>query len=203
MKTLIFIHGWESFIQEDDYQKFLVDTYIDWQRETWSPDPKTSWVQEIAKKWHTGGNQVFMPVLPNKQNARYRDWKIVFEWILSMMKPEDEITLIGWSLGGCFLLKYFSEVRYFGYKINQIHLLAACISEGDFTAPDNYQYLQQVASHVHVWHAEDDAVVPFLVGQELSRILPAAQTHFFTSEKWYGHFHGVEQIHELEEVIFS
>jgi predicted alpha/beta-fold hydrolase len=47
--------------------------------------------------------------MPNKLNARYHEWKIFFEGILSKLDREDEITLVGGSLGGCFLLKYFSE----------------------------------------------------------------------------------------------
>lgn len=65
--------------------------------------------------------------MPNKQNAHYRDWKLVFEGILAQLNPQDEITLVGGSLGGCFLLKYFSEVK--SIVVHQIHLVAACISE--------------------------------------------------------------------------
>ena len=36
--------------------------------------------------------------MPNKQNARYRDWKIVFEGILTQLHPEDVLTLVGGSL---------------------------------------------------------------------------------------------------------
>ena len=79
MKTLIFIHGGESFTNDIDYQAFLRERYITWQSEAWTPESKSNWVQEIAKKWYTTGNQVFMPVFPNKQNACYRDWKTVFE----------------------------------------------------------------------------------------------------------------------------
>lgn len=79
MKTLIFIHGGESFADEQDYQKFLKEIYIQWQSEVWTPEVKSNWVQEIAKKWYANGDQVFMPVFPNKLNAKYREWKIVFE----------------------------------------------------------------------------------------------------------------------------
>jgi hypothetical protein len=27
--------------------------------------------------------------------------------------------------------------------------------------------------------------------------------HFFRAEAWYGHFHGIERLPELEAVIFS
>lgn len=227
MKTLIFVHGWESFTNEIEYQKFLRETYWVWQSEVWTPETRTNWVQEIAKKWYENGNQVFMPVFPNKLNARYNEWKIVFEWILTRLTLEDEVTFVGGSLGGCFLLKYFSEVGTChseeqracpdnqeqilpivsmtgkNLKIHQIHLLAACISVWDFTPPSNYEFLQKLENRLHIWHAEDDAVVPFSTAQELSHLLPDAQTHFSPIEKWYWHFHGIVRIPELENVIFG
>jgi hypothetical protein len=52
-------------------------------------------------------------------------------------------------------------------RIKAVHLIAACISEGDFTAPTNYDFLASLRNTVHIWHAEDDDVVPFGVAQEL------------------------------------
>ncbi len=210
MKTLIFIHGWESFETQEKYLRFLEDTYVDWQSEPWTPEEKTSWSKEIAKKWHANGWIVYMPVFPNKLDAKYNEWKVVFEGILSKLNPEDTVTLVGWSLGGCFILKYFSEITEHGLlrssqwrqkKIDQIHLVAACISEWDFRAPTNYESLQELGNRVHIWHAEDDMVVPFETAKTLSKTLSEAQTHFFGTEKWYGHFHGIEKIPELENIL--
>ena len=63
--------------------------------------------------------------------------------------------------------------------MNQIHLVAACIAEGDFSAPTSYHALQSLGERVHIWHAEDDPVVPFAVAKDLVKYLPNAQTHFF------------------------
>ncbi len=227
MKTLIFIHGGESFTNENDYRDFLKNSYVNWQSELWTPEEKMAWVKEIAKKWHANGWVIYKPEFPNKQNARYNDWKIVFEWIVTKLSPNDEITLIWGSLGGCFLLKYFSEIKTSLFviptkeesafkiqsrcfvpqddkrkiRIHAIHLVAACISEWDFTPPTNYESLQQLWDRVHIWHAEDDRVVPFTTAQELSKTMPKALTHFFSNEKWYGHFHGIERIPELEKIL--
>ncbi len=113
MKTLIFVHGGESFNTDTEYERFLRTVYSDWQSKSWSPsEEKSSWKDVIAKKWYFQGNQVFMPVFPNKLNARYEDWKIVFEGIISKLSREDEVSIVGTSLGGCFLLKYFSEQNH-------------------------------------------------------------------------------------------
>ena len=66
---------------------------------------------------------------------------MVFEALVEKLQTsEDEIYLVGGSLGGCLLLKYFSE-EHPKLNIKEIHLMAACISEGDFTAPMNYDFL--------------------------------------------------------------
>ncbi len=58
--------------------------------------------------------------------------------------------------------------------------MAACIAEGDFTAPTSYDVLKSIGNRVHIWHTEDDPIVPFAVGQELSRTLPDAVFHPFS-----------------------
>lgn len=204
MKTVIFIHGGESFVNQDEYQKFLSETYVLWQSEPWSDVIKTSWSQVIAKKCSHLGIQVFMPIFPNKLNAKYKDWKIVFEWLISRLGTTHELTLIGSSLGGCFLLKYFSEIsesHFLLKSVEKIHLIAACIEVGDFTAPKNYDNLNSLGDKVHIWHAEDDNIVPFSVAKELEKSITKAQVHFFSSDKWYGHFYKMEQFEELETEI--
>ena len=237
MNHLIIIHWADSFLNQEDYHWFLRESYVPRYATPWEDKEKPDYKKSIAIKWKNNGGTVWYPSLPNKQNARYHDWKIVFEWILSQLNEIDEVTFIWGSLGGCFLLKYFSEMetssfviptkslsrakrgkesiinnqsrsfvpqddkKWNSLRISQIHLVAACISEWDFSAQTNYESLQQLGNRVHIWHAKDDKVVPFSVGQDLSKILPNAHTHFFSSDKWYGHFHGVEKFPELEEIL--
>ncbi|MDD2693730.1 MAG: hypothetical protein PHY14_02260 [Candidatus Gracilibacteria bacterium] len=243
MKTLIFIHGGESFSTHAEYLDWIENTYPEWMLDAWAPqEEKSDWKVKIAEQSVMNGNIVYMPQFPNKLNAKYSEWKIFFDAWIEKIPLSGEIIFIGNSLGGCFLLKYFSElssqdvpfviptkeeslsnssyenlgsfssieeekeILTVGQKkisIDQIHLLAACISEGNFTPPDNYEFLQKIGNRVHIWHSEDDAVVPFSVGQELMRILPEAQIHFFSTEKGYGHFHGIERIPELEREILK
>lgn len=141
--------------------------------------------------------------MPNKIHARYTEWKTLFEALISQFESSDQLTFVGSSLGGCFLLKYFSEIREFPFPIEQVHLVAACISEGDFIAPDNYEYLQQLENRLYIWHAEDDPIVPIHIGIEIASHLPDAQIHFFSPEKGYGHFYGMPRFIELESEIFS
>ena len=211
MKTLIFIHGGESFSTKEEYLDWIEDTYPEWMLDAWAPkEEKMDWKMEIAEISTQNGDTVYMPQFPNKLNAKYDEWKIFFDAWIGKIVLSDEIIFIGNSLGGCFLLKYFSEQTPFAkggrgdfvsenpeqnpqsphssstaplQKELTIHLLAACIEAGDFTPPEHYEFLQEMGNRVHIWHSEDDTVVPFSVGQELARILPEAQTHFFPSEK--------------------
>ena len=191
-----------SFATRGEYLDWLKKDYVNWVTDEWKPSEK-KWRPAIAERFVALWWRVFMPEMPCDLNAKYDEWLITFNGLISTIESDSEIILLWHSLGGCFLLKYFSEAIDFPYIVNQIHLHAACISEWDFTAPENYEYLQQLENRVHIWHAEDDMVVPFATAQELAQTLPRAQTHFFPSEKWYGHFHGVERLPEVEEVIFG
>lgn len=217
MNTYIFIPGGEVFSDESEYRDFIGSTLVDWNLEQFSVrEEKKKWKIELAKKLTEQWDWVYMPNFPNTINAHYAEWKLFFEAWIDRIEIVGSLTLIGHSLGGNFLLKYFWEIeRYDGNpetatqeKINllflqNIHLHAACISEWDFTAPENYDVLRSLGSKVHIWHAEDDIVVPFAVAVALQRELPDAVIHFFGVEAWYGHFHGIERLPELEAVIFK
>jgi predicted alpha/beta-fold hydrolase len=151
----------------------------------------------LIEEW----NIVYFPSFPNPQNAKYEEWKIFFESWIQSIKVQWDIVLIGTSLGGNFLLTYFWEKWVFPYTIKSIHFIAACQKCGDFNPPSSYEFLQKIENQAHIWHAEDDSVVPLSVGQEIAKNLPNAETHFFSSEKWYGHFHAVELFSEIEDTL--
>lgn len=225
MKTLIFIEGGMSFSTYDAYLSWLQSEYIESSSVPYSIEPKKKWKQKLAREWIEKWGVAYMPEMPCDLDAKYNEWKIVFEWVLSKIAPDDELTFVGHSLGGNFLLKYFSEISVISTigdillgergqdfsqnskwrmpRIHQIHLVAACVSEGDFTAPENYDILKNLWNRVHIWHAEDDALVPFTTAKFLEKSLPEAEKHFFDPERGYGHFFPLAVFGELEEVVFS
>jgi predicted alpha/beta hydrolase family esterase len=120
MKQCIIIHGGEAFDTEEQQYAFL---------ESWDYNPR----QAPRKKRRdriahalSHEREVFVPQMPNAQNATYRAWKIWFEKYLPYLDGE-EIVLVGNSLGGWFLCKRLSE-NTFPKHIKQLHLVAACIS---------------------------------------------------------------------------
>ena len=112
-KTLIFVHGGESFEWYDEYLNWIETTAISWNMKPFLIyDDWKKWKIELAKKFTDLWNLVYMPSLPNPQNAKYAEWKLFFDsWILKI-EILGELIFIGSSLGGCFLLKYFSEKCY-------------------------------------------------------------------------------------------
>lgn len=66
--------------------------------------------------------QVIKPEMPNKNLANYAIWKMWFEKHIPFLDPE-KLVIIGHSLGGMFLAKYFSE-NEFPFQIQQLHLIA-------------------------------------------------------------------------------
>ncbi len=206
MNTYILIPGGESFLDDAEYQHFITSTLVDWNSSAfliWEEQKK--WKTELAKKLTEAGNLVYTPNFPNAINAKYNEWKLFFEAWMRKIEVQWTLTLIGHSLGGNFLLKYFTEtgMQRNITSLDQIHLVAACISEWDFTASENYDYLRSLGKKVHIWHAEDDTVVPFVTAKGIEKELPEAQTHFFGSEKWYGHFSPLAIFPEFEDVLLQ
>ena len=68
--------------------------------------PRQKWRYTLASELGSG-YEVFLPVMPNSDNAKYEEWKIWFERHFQFFR--DGMILIGNSQGGYFLAKYLSE----------------------------------------------------------------------------------------------
>lgn len=140
--------------------------------------------------------EVFMPAMPNPQNANYAEWKIWFERHFEYLR--DEVVLIGWSLGGMFLAQYLSE-NDAPFKIKALFLIAApCGTFDDKEGNDcgSFQFDPQILSNlakkvpkIDVLHSKDDFVVPFEHAETFKKYLPEAElstfedkNHFLISE---------------------
>lgn len=51
MKTLIFIHGAESFTEEQEYQSFLKEVFVPRYSKPWEDITKADWRLPIARNW--------------------------------------------------------------------------------------------------------------------------------------------------------
>lgn len=185
MKHQIFaIHGGNISPTYEDYLEYLhkMEVTIEKLR---SSDWKTSLGEKL------GGNfEVILPRMPNSKNAKYLEWRIYFEKFIPLMEPN--VILIGHSLGGAFLAKYLSE-ETFPKQIRATFLVAAPFLTSDlhlatdFILPLNLKRFAQQGGDVHLYHSEDDIVVPFSHMQSFQQTLPQARC---TAYQDRGHFTG-------------
>jgi len=144
---------------------------------------------------------VLLPFMPNGSNAQYGEWKIWFEKILNLL--DDDAIFIGHSLGGIFLVKYFSEndsIR----KIKAAILVAPpCDGEGgiekmaSFTLTASLERFAQQCKKIYLLQSQDDPVVPFAQVEKYKNALPKAQTVIFKDR---GHFN-LETFPEMVDLI--
>ena len=115
-KQILVIHGGDSYSTHAKYLRALKNEKIDFDKMRAS-----GWKDNLQKSL---GNkfEVFRPQMPNRENARYTEWKIWFEKILPLM--DKDIVLVGHSLGGIFLAKYLSENKI-KKNIRSVFLVAA------------------------------------------------------------------------------
>ena len=193
-KQIVVIGGGDTFDSYEEYLGFLRNFEIDIERyksdtKDWKP-----WLREVL------GNdyEVILPVMPDKNNAQFNEWKLWFEKLLPFIN--DGIILIGHSLGGAFLAKYLSESK-FPRKIGGVFLVAAVYdrdSEGYSLASFNLpEKLNLQTDNTMIYHSEDDRVVPISALDKYKKALPKAKTRVFKDR---GHF-SQEKFPELVEDI--
>lgn len=115
---------------------------------------------------------VLAPRMPNADAPRFSEWKVWFEKILPLL--DANALFVGHSLGGMFLLKYFSE------NPQRTHVPALFLVAPPY---DTMRYEWEMgdisvfasrADHVFVYHSKDDAIVPFSEHEKIKQALPAA-----------------------------
>lgn len=195
-KQVIVIHGGDTFDTYEDWLSYLKVKKLDFER---IKNPFSGWKETLGEKLGDEFELVY-PQMPNKQNAKYAEWKIWFETIIPYLEPE--VIFIGHSLGGIFLAKYLSENK-FPKKIKAIFLVAACYDDetvgslADFKIPENLEGLRKQGGRIFIYHSEDDPIVPITDAKKYKQALPDAKLTIFKDR---GHFMQ-EEFSELVEDI--
>lgn len=181
-KQVLVISGGDTFETYKEYLDYLRNYKIDIERYKFDKHDWKPWLRQAL-----GDNyEVILPVMPNRSNAQYKEWKIWFEKLIPFLSGG--VILIGHSLGGAFLVKYLSE-NSFPRKIKAVFLVGAVYdkdSEGyplaSFTLPAN---LNLQTDKIYLYHSKDDPVVSFSALEKYKKVLLHAQTRVFENR---GHF---------------
>lgn len=200
-KQIIIIHGGTSFATYEDYISYLENKEIDIAKLRPRKEWKNSLSVELGDSY-----DILLPRMPNGTNARYKEWKIWFGNIIKVL--DDEVVLIGHSLGGIFLAKYLSE-NVFPKKIIAAILVAAPFDDAegadgkeslvDFTLPSSLAQFARQCDKIYLLHSEDDPVVPFAQLEKYKNALLDAKAFIFKDRE---HFNQ-ETFPEIIDIIKS
>ena len=193
-KQLIVIHGGDSYISEKEYQKALRERefQLDWFRSG------SSWKKSLQERLGEEYD-VLTPFFPLKDNARYEEWKLVFEKILTLV--DDGVMVIGHSLGGMFIAKYLAE-NISPKKIGAVFIVAAPYTmeapwSSEFDVPQSLENLDRQVSRIFIYQSTDDFVVSPDEVQKFEKALPSATVRIFEDR---GHFLGDAFPEILEDI---
>lgn len=190
---LIFIHGGMTFKSQKSYINYLKT------REITLEEPKR-WHQNYLNKKLSGKFQIIKPIMPLKDNAKYEDWKINFERYIPLLN--DNVVLIGNSLGAIFLAKYLSENK-FPKKIAGTYLIGAPFDDqiigedlvGGFKLKADLSLLEKNSPILKLLFSKTDQVVPAEHAEKYKAKLKKAEIIIYSDKN--GHFF----IPEFPEII--
>jgi len=190
MKQQVFyIHGGEGFLNHEDFLERL-RTQALWHLPTSNSFVSKKWTDSLADD--LGADfEVVAPAMPNKQNAKFEEWKIWFERHFEYL--HDDAILIGYSLGAMFLVKYLANYDL-PFVPKKVFLMAGAYevpgfvddSCGDFLiAPEKVATIQEKLKNIVIFHSKDDFVVPFAHGEALAKALPEAKFVVFENKNHF------------------
>lgn len=198
-QQVFYIHGGTAFSRYEDFLNHLRTKEI---RDLPGTEPVRKWSstfrEDLGEEF-----EVFMPSMPNSQNAKYEEWKIWFERYFEHL--HDEVILVGWSQGGYFLAKYLIE-NDVPFRIKALFLISAPFENADFGGEDGGDFafdtsrvgeLAKKAAKIYLFHSKDDFLVPYEHALKYKNGLSEAELITFEDKN---HFL-VEELPELLEKI--
>ena len=200
-QQIIHIHGGETWGNYDEYIHYLktrtCDPYASLKRERWH----YNYYSFLDKNNY----DIIKPDMPCKPNAHYNEWSIWFERHIEFL--DNNIILVGHSLGGGFLMKWLSENKL-EKNIQQLHLVAPIFHyEADDYKLVSFKntsfpgiFFENNIDEVHIYHSKDDPYVPISESEEYAEKIPGAHFHIFEDR---GHFLGEDFPELFENIIKS
>lgn len=173
MKQVIVIHGGTTFENYEDYIADLATKPLKLDRYLYKPMWKERLAEDLGEDY-----QVLLPTMPNKQNARYSEWRAFFTNFTQLI--EDDCILVGHSLGAIFLAQYLSEVD-FPCRIKATILIAGPYDDDstedltDFKLKDISPRIIYQAGKMTFFFGTDDPIVPLAEAEKYRQKLPNAE----------------------------
>ncbi len=176
-KQLIYIHGGEAF--DSSWEGF--SSVVQKNLKSLFKHGTSRWPDTLHRELE--GFEVIKLKMPSKYNAKYKDWKKYFEAQLADFN--DEVVLLGWSLGANFLAKYLSE-NQLPQTIKALHLVAGCYGcPGGYGIHKKLEGVSQQCDAIHIYHSKDDFVVDFADAEKYRQQLPMASFHVFENRNHF------------------
>ncbi len=199
MKTktqILMIHGGTTFKKQKDYLNYLKNKEIKFLKKPKWADTYIN--EELGKKF-----QIIKPRFPLQENAKYKEWKIVFEKYIPYLKMNS--ILLGGSLGGIFLAKYLSENK-FPKKLLSVYMICppfdnTCPQEdlvGGFKLKSDLSLIEKNCKDVTLMFSADDEVVPVSHAEKYRNKLKNSKIIIYKSKN--GHFN-VSKFPEIVKMI--
>jgi predicted alpha/beta hydrolase family esterase len=186
-QQVFYIHGGDSY---SDHDAFLDELRTRIPRDLPSLPKSKKWT-ETFKEDLGAEYEVFMPQMPNSQNAKYEEWKLWFERHFEYL--EANVILVGCSLGAMFLAKYLSEEDA-PFSIKTLFLLAGAFKTeeldetdcGDFlTDAEDVSVLAKKINNIVIMHSKDDSVSPYQCALKLKKAIPNAELVTFEDKNHF------------------
>ena len=186
MSKIFYLHGGTTHSTQEKFYEYLQTQSIELEKR--SP----IWTDMLETNFPS--HQIIRVCLPNKKNADYKAWEIVFQKYIQYIDANS--ILIGFSLGASFLLKYLSKHKL-PNNPSKIILVAGPIDhEGSPEELCNgfaselsqlqVKTLQDQSVNMHLFYATDDPIVPIVQMQKVQTMLPKA--NFYILKNRGGHF---------------
>lgn len=195
---VIYIHGAEIFATHEEYIKYLKQSSV-------KLSSSRKWNREYLQEELEGITEFYCPNMPRgNANPYYPEWEIFFSKLLEELN--ENIVLVGCSIGGIFLAKYLSEHRI-DNNIVSLYLVASPYEREDgaeeyiqrqFELREDLKHIYNNTNKITLLFSKDDDCVPISNINKYKQELPNAKYEVYESKN--GHF-VVEEFPELIEMI--
>lgn len=190
---ILYIHGGMTFKNHKDYLHYLKTREI-------SVEKKVRWHGDFLDEKLGNDFQIIRPQMPLQENAKYTDWKIHFERFFPELN--DNIILMGGSLGAIFLAKYLSEHK-FPKKILATYLVCPPFDNtlpGDdlcsgFELKSDLSLIEKQSPRLHLLFSKTDDVVPVSHAKKYAEKLKHAHIEI------YNHINGHFKVSRFPEIV--